>query len=61
MYPGISRGLHTAAKWLIGQGVLQQFQTAYRIQQEDTGGYTPLQPLKDWRRAGEPLDPPTTP
>jgi hypothetical protein len=43
-----SRGLHAAAKWLIGQGVLQQFQTAYEIQQEDTGGYAPLQPLRDW-------------
>ena len=57
----ISRGLHAAAKWLIGQGVLQQFQTAYRTQQEDTGGYAPLQPLREWRHAGEPLDPPTTP
>ena len=56
-----SWGLHAAAKWLIGQGVLQQFQTAYKIQQEDIGGYAPLQPLKDWRRVGEPLGPLITP
>ena len=27
---------------------LQQFQTAHEIQQEDTGGYAPFQPLRDW-------------
>jgi hypothetical protein len=43
-----SRGLQAAAKWLIGQGILQQFQTAHEIQQEDTTGYAPLQPLRDW-------------
>ena len=43
----ISRGLHVAAQWLISQRVLQQFQTAYEIQQEDTGEYAPFQPLRD--------------
>ena len=44
----ISRGLHAAAKWFIGQGILQQFLVAHEIQQEDTEGYAPLQALRDW-------------
>jgi len=62
-----NKGVHAVAKWLIGQGVLQQFQTAQEIQQEDTEGYAPFQPLRDWtappgcrQHAGEPPDPPTT-
>ena len=43
-----SRGLRATAQWFISQGVLQQFQTAHEIQQEDTRGYTPFQPLRDW-------------
>ena len=35
-----SRGLHAAAQWLISQKVLQQFQTAHKIQQKDTKKYT---------------------
>ena len=43
-----TRGIQAAAKWLIGQGILLQFQTAHEIQQEDTTGYAPFQPLGDW-------------
>ena len=36
-----------AAKWLIKQNALKQFETARAIGEEDTSGYAPFQGLED--------------
>jgi len=38
-----------AAKWLINQGVLQQFAVAKAIQEEDISGYQYVEDLSQWR------------
>ena len=38
---------HAAARWLIQHGILQQFNTAREIEEEDTTDHTPLQVLDD--------------
>ena len=62
-----NKGIYAVTKWLIGQEVLQQFQTAYKIQQEDTKEHALFQALRDWtppsglRQYNSKLpDPPTT-
>ena len=42
-----NKGIYAVAKWLISQEVLQQFQTAQEIQQEDMEEYAPFQSLRD--------------
>jgi hypothetical protein len=37
-----------AAKWFIRNRVLEQFQTAKAIEEEETGGFAPFQSLEDW-------------
>ena len=37
----------TAARWLVQQGILKQFETARQIEEEDTTDHIPFQPLDD--------------
>ena len=41
------KSARAAARWLVKQGVLRQFDTANQIEEEDTTDHNPFQPLEE--------------